>query len=84
MRQTEIALANTHQHRFGPDRVQKTFSPQGSGQVPTIVPSLLSGVAPATPPPESVPRCRIGALKTGLPGRNRRNRSTSFGRKRRN
>ena len=65
MRQTEIALANTHQPRFGPDRVQKTFSPQGSGQVPTIVPSLLSGVAPATPPPESVPPAASSPPQSG-------------------
>ena len=45
-----IAAANSHHPVLASDHIQRTFRPHGSGQVPTSVPPLPSGVAPSTPP----------------------------------
>jgi len=48
-------VTETYQPRPGAERTERTFSPRGSGKVPTSVPPLPSGVAPASPPASPPP-----------------------------
>lgn len=58
-------FGNTHQPGSGSNFIKRTYSPQGSGQVPTNIPPLPSGVAPVTPSPAPAPPAATSTSQSG-------------------